>query len=118
MMWRVRLDHEENHATGKEPSFDPTYQHVAVLADVKAKPSVAAEAASLDIVCARRPQRYAVGAEESLRRGRTKEMPKEEQCGLTFSPRLENQKSWNLGPHVVDAPPAAASNCQCQSTTG
>jgi hypothetical protein len=48
-------------------------QHAAVLADVKAEPSVGRCAASLDIVCARRRPQSAVGAEESLRRGRTKE---------------------------------------------
>jgi hypothetical protein len=80
MMWRAALDHEENLEPGKEHHHSTRcVQHATVLADVKAKPSVAANAASLDIVCARRPQRFAVGAEESLRRGRTKERPQGEE---------------------------------------
>src|SRR5262245_26419423 len=50
-------------------------QCAVVLGPIKAKPSVAAEeAASLDTTCARRRQHSAVGARESLRRGRTREM--------------------------------------------
>jgi hypothetical protein len=64
-------------------------EHAVVLADVKAKPVVAAQgAASLDIVCARRPRRSVVGAEESLRRGRTKEMGKKKEASRLTGPLL------------------------------
>src|SRR6478672_9616957 len=50
-------------------------QRAVVLGRIKAKPSVAAdEAASLDTTCARRRLDPAVGARESLQRGRTREM--------------------------------------------
>src|SRR6476646_8424920 len=50
-------------------------QRAVVLGRIKAKPSVAAdEAASLDTTCARRRCDPTVGARESLRRGRAREM--------------------------------------------
>jgi hypothetical protein len=69
-----------------------------VLGRIKAKPSVAAdEAASLDTTCARRRLDPTVGARESLRRGRTREMTCKEArevvvaiFRLRLSLRLEN----------------------------
>ena len=55
-------------------------QRAVVLGRIKAKPSVAAdEAASLDPTCARRRLDPAVGARESLQRGRTREMTAKKQ---------------------------------------
>ena len=57
-----------------------TPEPAAVLAAVKVRPAECAVSvrvgvtADLDGVCARRPIRSAVGAGESLRRGRTKEI--------------------------------------------
>jgi hypothetical protein len=72
------VEHATHMAGRRVPQADPDPSRVAsVLAAVKAElfewPPMAA---ILDRACARWRARLAVGAEESLRRGRTKEMPK------------------------------------------
>jgi hypothetical protein len=95
MVRPANLDREENGGSGsdinptrakaKEPTrhralFRPVIiQSAAVLEAVKARPGnvgvclYGGTTADLDSFCARRRAKSAVGAEESLRRGRTKE---------------------------------------------
>ena len=67
-------------------------QHAVVLADVKAEPFGGRCATSLDIVCARRSRSHAVGAGESLRRGRTKEMTPSRTTVLASSTAIAERK--------------------------
>ena len=69
-------------------------QSAAVLEAVKARPGnggvrcYGGATADLDSFCARRHRKSAVGAEESLRRGRTKER------GLSKKARRKHLRSW------------------------
>ena len=109
------LDREENDGPGsdidprewnqKDQTRQPSalaapviIQSAAVLEAVKARPGsggvclYAGTTAGLDSLCARRRPKSTVGAEESLRRGRTKEMTQEGRRRLRSWRRLENER--------------------------
>ena len=121
MVRRARLDREENAVPGRAERsarderqgevVRPRAIHCAVvLGAIKAEPSVAAEeAASLDSACARRRQHLAVGARESLRRGRTRETTWKQEKGarrtrlrLHLPLRLENGRMGSAGAEQKD----------------
>src|SRR5262245_29796173 len=103
MLQRRQADCEENHDPGQHhrpidcaqqggegsKAGPRSNQCAVVLGRIKAKPSVAAEeAASLDTPCARQRLDLAVGARESLRRGRTREMTSKERFLRSFARSL------------------------------